>query len=89
MPPRKTTARYSLYRTFVDAYMKGHSDKPRSVRSLNNDKKFFFSYFFFFEFRFHMPMLKLNGIKSKLMKNMYKKKSMDILNNSMQVVQLV
>ncbi|CAF4433505.1 unnamed protein product [Rotaria sp. Silwood2] len=31
MPARKTTARYSLYRTFVDAYMKAHSEKTRSV----------------------------------------------------------
>ena len=32
MPPRRTTPRYSLYRNFVDAYMKAHADKPRSVR---------------------------------------------------------
>ncbi|CAF1379909.1 unnamed protein product [Rotaria sp. Silwood1] len=31
MPARKTTARYSLYRTFVDAYMKAHPEKTRSI----------------------------------------------------------
>ncbi|CAF1077221.1 unnamed protein product [Rotaria sordida] len=31
MPARKTTARYSLYRTFVDAYMKAHPEQTRSI----------------------------------------------------------
>ncbi|CAF3323023.1 unnamed protein product [Rotaria socialis] len=31
MPARKPTARYSLYRSFVDAYMKAHAEKPRKI----------------------------------------------------------
>ncbi|CAF1243948.1 unnamed protein product [Adineta steineri] len=31
MPARKPTARYCLYRTFVDVYMKAHADVPRKI----------------------------------------------------------
>lgn len=31
MPARQATARYCLYRTFVDTYMKAHADIPRKV----------------------------------------------------------
>jgi hypothetical protein len=61
MPPRKTTARYSLYRTFVDAYMKGHPDVPRSVR--RKIILLIFTHFYFNFFSNLMLMLKLNGMK--------------------------
>ncbi|CAF1644201.1 unnamed protein product [Adineta ricciae] len=31
MPARQATARYCLYRTFVDTYMKAHADVPRKI----------------------------------------------------------
>jgi hypothetical protein len=59
MPPRKT-ARYCLYRTFVDAYMKGHPEKTRSVSS---DSTIYYSIFVFLNFSNLIQRLKRNGIE--------------------------